>query len=831
MRSKQPKAVVRAARRSAGAAVAYLVVALGAAAPAAAASLAEAEALCRTGKYAACATEARGAVREGRRDVGWRLLLVKALVTTGQRQAALAEIDALEREEAEMLRALVVAHDVRRRAGDGKRAAAALARGRALLRTPGLHLEAAEDLVAAGQLALAGGDEPKAVLAAYFEEAVKRDPDCRAAYLAAGTLALEKHDDALAADWFGRGSKRLPDDPDLRHGLARAHLHGDRKAMTAALDAALHVNPQHLPSLLLRAEHEIDGEAYAAARKTLDRVHAVDAGEPEAWAFRAVLAHLAADAKGEAAARARALASWPANPGVDALIGRKLSEKYRFAEGSAYQRRALALDSKYLPAKMQLAQDLLRLGQEREGWALAEEVHAADGYDVVAFNLVTLKESLAKYATVKDPQFVLRMAPKEAAIWGEDALSILRAAKGSLDAKYGWKAARPTTVEIFAKQSDFAVRTFGMPGGSGYLGVCFGSLITANSPAGNAGAVANWQAVLWHEYAHVVTLGLSRNKMPRWLSEGISVHEELARDPAWGQRMTPRYRDFILGGELVPIGRLSSAFLAPRDGERLMFAYYQSALAVEFLVERYGIEALKAVLRDLGDGIETNRAIEARMGPLSEIDPAFEAFARKRAQAVPAAAKLAPLLAEADRHLEAGAWQKAKGPLGKAIALHPDQAGAESAFLKLALAHRKLGEAKEEREVLEKLAARAGDAAPAFARLVEIGEETQDLALVAANAERLLATNPMAPTAVRGLARGLEARAAADPKAAERAVSAYRKLLLLEPADAADVGFRLARLLKDKDPRAARRHLLDALSEAPRFREGHRLLLELERRR
>ena len=108
--------------------------------------------------------------------------------------------------------------------------------------------------------------------------------------------------------------------------------------------------------------------------------------------------------------------------------------------------------------------------------------------------------------------------------------------------------------------------------------------------------------MLWHEYTHVVTLGLTRNKIPRWLSEGISVHEELARDPTWGQRMTPRYREMILGGELAPIAKLSGAFLSPRTPEHLVFAYYQSALVVEFLVQRFGQEALRAVLRDLGRG-------------------------------------------------------------------------------------------------------------------------------------------------------------------------------------------------------------------------------------
>ena len=105
---------------------------------------------------------------------------------------------------------------------------------------------------------------------------------------------------------------------------------------------------------------------------------------------------------------------------------------------------------------------------------------------------------------------------------------------------------------MFPNQQDFAVRTFGMPGGDGFLGVCFGDVITATSPQPQRRA--NWQATLWHEFAHVVTLNLTNNKMPRWLSEGISVYEELQRDPTWGQKMTPQYRRMILAGEMTPVG-------------------------------------------------------------------------------------------------------------------------------------------------------------------------------------------------------------------------------------------------------------------------------------
>ena len=92
---------------------------------------------------------------------------------------------------------------------------------------------------------------------------------------------------------------------------------------------------------------------------------------------------------------------------------------------------------------------------------------------------------------------------------------------GELCEKYDSPLDRPIAVEIFDQQKDFAVRTFGLPGADGFLGVCFGNVITANSPAALGQTSANWEAVLWHEFCHVVTLRKSRNKMPRWRAETI----------------------------------------------------------------------------------------------------------------------------------------------------------------------------------------------------------------------------------------------------------------------------------------------------------------------
>jgi hypothetical protein len=103
--------------------------------------------------------------------------------------------------------------------------------------------------------------------------------------------------------------------------------------------------------------------------------------------------------------------------------------------------------------------------------------------------------------------------------------------------------------------------------------------------------------------------------------------------------MTPRYRAMILGGELKPIAELSGAFLTPKTPFHLQFAYYESALVVEFIVNRFGLENLKAVLHDLHEGVGINEAIAKHTEPMPALEKEFAAFATDRAK------QLAPGLA------------------------------------------------------------------------------------------------------------------------------------------------------------------------------------------
>ena len=804
------------------------------------------------GDYEDVIQQATAEIRESPANSEWPLLLVRALLAVGRNADADAAMrEALERDTTN-LRLRWLARDVAFANGKPEEADRRVTEIRRMFERAPWNYRSPADLVVFGRAALIIGADPRDVLEKVYGTAQKAAPKLRDVYLARGELALEKHDFALAAKAFEEGLTQVPDDPDLLSGRARAYASGDREVALESLAEALKKNPRHVPSLLQLVDHQVDSEAYDEATKLLNEIVAINPTHPDAWAYRAVIAHLRNDPEGERVAREAALSSWERNPRVDHLIGKKLSQKYRFAEGAEYQRRAREFDPGYLPASAQLASDLLRLGEEAEGWNLAQAVYERDDYDVEAYNLVTLKDTMAKYASLTNEDFVIRMAAPEVAVYGPRVMALLRRAKRTLTEKYGAELASPTYVEIFADQRDFAVRTFGLPDVAGFLGVCFGRVVTANSPA-TSGTPTNWEAVLWHEFCHVVTLQLTKNKMPRWLSEGISVYEERQANPAWGMRINAQYREMLLNeDDLVPVGKLSAAFLAPKTPRHLQFAYLQSSLVVEFIIARFGIESIRGVLRDLRDGVEINTALAKHTVPLKDLEQQFETFAHERAKqlapqldwekpdpellrpsnadALAAWEKKRPdnywaLRMKAQRLADEEKWAEAKAPLQRLIELYPQQKGDETAYRPLVAALKALGDAEGERAVLKKWVEVDDEAPDAYLRLMELAAAENDWPTVARNADRYLAVNPLVAPPYR-----YQAMASTETGDVSTAVVAWRTLLQLDVPDPADAHFQLAQLLHRRgDNHDARRHVLLALEDTPRFRDALKLLKDLKR--
>lgn len=709
----------------------------------------------------------------------------------------------------------------------------------------------ADDLVVLGRASLLLGADPRDVQEGFFERArrnFKTRPD---GFLAAGRLALEKGDLQLAGEILGPAAKSFPDDPEIQFAWSEAIRGTNRKTAGEALLRALEINPQFAAAICRVAEQQIDGEDYAGAEATLGKVFAFNPHHPESHALQAVIHHVRNDTNGEQASYLSAVQFSKVNPAVDHLIGRKLSAKYCFAEGAVYQRKALETDPAYEPARIQLAQDLLRLGEESEGWELAQVAHKNDGYNTTVFNLLQLQKSLDKYQTLTSPHFVVRMEKKESQLYGERVISLLEEAWAQQAERYGYAPGEPVIVEIFSRSDDFAVRTFGMPDVAGFLGVCFGPVITANSPATRRETPASWESILWHEFCHVTTLQMTGNRIPRWLSEGISVYEERRRDKRWGQSMNGEFRDRILDGKVTPVSQLSQAFLTAESGEDLNFAYFESSMVVEHFVDRFGLEALIAVLNDLNTGLQINDALERHSQGLTEFESSFGEWLNGQAMAyAPEAVFRAEELGEiaaggetalqdyvrenpksfpallvlAGQYVSGEQYEPAEVLLKELIALAPLDTSSNGPRRLLATVYEKQGKTEAEAAVLTEHLSLTADDLSAILRLQRIRSDSGDSAGVIELGKLVQAVDPFQT-------ESLEMMAAAAESSSDAAIAAQslESLLVLRPDDAARLHFRIADLVRASDPARARRHVLLSLSTAPRYREAHQLLLELAR--
>jgi len=159
-----------------------------------------------------------------------------------------------------------------------------------------------------------------------------------------------------------------------------------------------------------------------------------------------------------------------------------------------------------------------------------------------------------------------------------------------------------------------------------------------------------------------------------------------------------------------------------------------------------------------------------------------------------------------------------------AATYHGEHRGENPLWL-LAVTERGLNDTNAELATLQQLAEVESDSVDLYARLIEMAGARKDWAAETKYAQRLLQINPLIAPPYRALAE-----AGIGSGLNDQAIAAYRRLLLLDPPDPVEAHFQLARLLHTRGgaETEAKRHVLQALEDAPRYREARLLLLEIE---
>jgi tetratricopeptide (TPR) repeat protein len=397
---------------------------------------------------------------------------------------------------------------------------------------------------------------------------------------------------------------------------------------------------------------------------------------------------------------------------------------------------------------------------------------------------------------------------------------------------------------MFPKHDDFAVRTVGLPGMVGALGACFGRVVTLDSPKARKPGDFHWGETLWHELAHVMTLQMSNNRVPRWLTEGASVWEERRARPEWGRESDFTFLQALEAGKTLKLDALNDGFSDPKT---INLAYYQASLVVEHIVDTYGEPGYHKLLRAYGQGLEEEVALKDALGvSWVQLQTSFDArIARDYGSAL--AALKGPKLTE-------------KPSLDEAKKLAFENAGSVMVQMALGQALQAAGDLEGALAAYERAATllpRAGGRGNPQAAIARVATERKDTERAIRALEAVVQLDPSDIDAARHLAglvadKGNDAATDAayrrvigiDPfdsrsqtevgrfamkrKDTQAALRAFRSALATEPPDRAAAHTDLGEaLLASGNSVEAKRHTLDALEIAPSFERAQDLLLKL----
>lgn len=439
-----------------------------------------------------------------------------------------------------------------------------------------------------------------------------------------------------------------PGRPTTRVYLARALLGsyelGFRRFDMARfhLREALQVYEDMPAALATLASLEMSEGRYSDARVIVKRGLARDPSNPELHAVEGALAIFQGKRPAFRKVAKRLLKQRPGCARFYADVADIVGGRFRYAEAAEIAALALELDPHWHDALATYGLNLTRTGKVEEGIKILDASQRADPFNVYVWNTLKVFSKINDpnlYSTHQTAHFEVKI-PKEEDPSAPFILELLERAWRELGDKYG---ARPpkVRVEFFSTVEDFSARSIGLPF-IGALGVCFGNTMTILSAKEKRLGEHSWGRTLWHEYAHVVTLTRTKNRVPRWLTEGLSVFEESHGMPSWVREYDRTLMAARKGGMIQPVGEFDAGFSKPKFNGQVMLSYYQGGMIAEFISQRWSFGKILELLDGYRAGKEQSRIFrEVFAMEEAEFDRAFLDYLDQKYAGYPAS-RLAP---------------------------------------------------------------------------------------------------------------------------------------------------------------------------------------------
>ena len=622
-----------------------------------------------------------------------------------------------------------------------------------------------------------------------FREALQRDPKNAQAYLGLALVSADGFDNKAVEE----AKKAIELDPKLVEAhelMARLALEDyDTKAAAAEADEALKISPEALDAMAIHAAIEVLGDR-----------------SPDAWVAKVRQVN-------------------PTYGEAYAVIAHHLTLNMRFEDSIGYYRKAIEADPRLWSARSELGIQLMRFGQTDEPLQQLEMCYDNGYRDAATVNSLRLLDSYKNFLTFRDDTTIIKLHKKEAELLLPYVRTEAKRAIATYEKKYKMKLPGPVQVELYPDHEDFAVRTLGMPG-IGALGVTFGEVVALDSPSGRPPGTYHWGETLWHEMSHVFILNATHNRVPRWFTEGLAVHEESQVAPGWGDRVSPEILIAIRDKKLLPIAELDRGFIRPEYPAQQIVSYFQGGKVLDYIHERWGDDKILDMVHSYAQLKTTPEAIQQDLGMTpEEFDKQFLEWLYKDLGKTAASfdewRNRLKELAEAAKNKN---WDEVLAKGDEVRQIYPDYVEGANPYEFLAEAHIAKGDKKAAAQVLTEYEKIGGRSPDALKELASLEQEAGDAKAAAATLERINYIYPVDEDLHRKLCDLWfdQNNPAAD-------VRECNAVLAMHPLDQASAQFEVARAyFAAGQHEEARNHLLASLEAAPGYRPAQKLLLQLE---
>jgi len=638
-----------------------------------------------------------------------------------------------------------------------------------------------------------------------------------------GRLYYEHYQPADAAKLFGEAIEADPNYAPAYVGLARVFAQRfDKRALDLAREALKH-DPKFFPAHEELAYLALEDSDRKLAQDEAQQALAISNEALDALAVLASMDWL--DNKPQSEWMDRILKVNPVYGEAYETGGHFAEINYRYDDAIALYRKALALNDRLWSARSQLGVNLMRLGQSQEAQTQLERCYTAHYRNPETVNSLRLLDTMRNYETFKTPTTELVLNKKEAALLRPYFEPELKRVVSTYQQKYKMTLPSPVRLEVYPNHDDFIVRTLGLPGQGGLLGVTFGLVVAMDSPSARAPGELNWGSTMWHEMSHVFVLTATHHNVPRWFTEGLAVHEEGVAAPDWGSRLTPDIVGALEKKQLLPVVKLDRGFVRPEFPGQVLVSYYQAGKICDYIASKWGNDALLGMIHSYAARKTTAEAIQDNLHESAEgFDKEFTTWLNAQTS------ETVKSFAEWKKNVKAAHDAVSAGKTDEAITLaktwrdrYPEYVGDGSLYEVLSTAYLRKNDKSNALAELKRYRDEGGTNPQLLNTIADLQTQSGDIKGALLTLTKLTYIYPEDQKLHQSLAK-----LALDSGDSSIAIRESEVLLALNPTNAAETHFQLAQALRAaKRLGEAKDQVLLALEAAPDYKPAQQLLLQL----